>query len=146
MTVAINQSEDFLTVSFDGKELEIDLYAAQDELSAIDRKHKDTPTACLDCGHQWIEEPGEVAKKCPACQSENLLRDQSWLDDVAAYVKSLGVARCSRSAAAQFYNAVVSTVTALKKNTDSTPALPSGSADSTPADGATPENAQPSII
>lgn len=139
MSVEITQDDDFLTFVFDGKQIEVDLYAAQDELSAIDRKHKDAPTECVSCGHQFILLPGSTDLRCPNCQSENVRPDQRFLDDVSTYVRSLGVSRCSRSAAAQFYNSVVAAVTAVKKNAHSTPESPSGT-ELTPPAGGPPES------
>jgi Zn finger protein HypA/HybF involved in hydrogenase expression len=131
----IDQAEDFVEFQIDGHAFEIDLDEAGEKLAEIDRRHKDDLIECVDCGAKFTVEPGSGKVHCPSCKSGQVLIDQSFLDDVAAYVQSKGVKRCGRRASALFYNALCDALVALKKNTVATPESPTGTADSTPPDG-----------
>jgi hypothetical protein len=127
MPTKIDQSDDFATFIIDGKSLEIDIYEANDRLVEIDRKHKDDPTECGDCEAQFPPVmQGNPVKACPHCQKENLRPSQAFLDDVKALVVSYGAPRCGRHGAGQFYEAIISAVGAVKKNTAKTPESPTG--------------------
>jgi hypothetical protein len=134
--ITVDQSDDFLTFVLDGKPIEVDIYEASDRLSAIDLKHRNDLDKCLDCQAEF--KAAEL--KCPKCGSENCQPNQSFLDDVAAMVKSYGALRCGRRAAGQFYQAVTEAIAGLKKNAPSTPISPCGSTDSTLRDGAALES------
>lgn len=132
-TINIDQSEDFVAFTIDGQSVEFDLDEAGLRLAEIDRRHKDDMIECLDCGGKFTATANQTKVTCPGCQSENYLVDQSFLDDVAAYVRSKGVARCGRRAASAVYQAIVETLGRLKKNTTPTPASDSGTESTAPA-------------
>lgn len=132
----IDQAEDFLSFQIDDYAFDLDLTEAGDKLAEIDRRHKDDLFECLDCGAKFAATPGQQNAACPspACGSARILVDQSFLDDVAAYIRSKGAKRCGRKAAYAVYDAVCQSLARLKKNTVVTPASPSGS-ESTQLDG-----------
>ena len=125
----IDQSEDFLAFTLDGQSIEFDLYEVFDSMSAIDRRHMGDLHLCNKCGTEFPTNPegGELQCPGPECHSKDVRVDQSFLDDVAAYLVGRGFARCGRRAAGAFYQRVVDIRSGLKKNTALTPESPIGS-------------------
>lgn len=111
----IDQSEDFVSFKIDGQTYEVDLFAAHDALRKVDIRHKDDAWECYKCLETFTRTSDDLTTVCPHCGDKETRRDNSWLDDVAAYVRTLGPERCGRNAAGQFYNAIVERVQDLKK-------------------------------
>lgn len=132
----IDQSEDFMAFTLDGKTIEFDLYEAFTSLADIDRQHMGDLHTCNKCALQFANDgaSGELRCPMPECGSTEIRVDQSFLDDVAAYLIGRGYPRCGRRAAGAFYQRVVDIRNGLKKNTIATPESPSGTA-STVLDG-----------
>lgn len=146
-TNKIDQSEDFLKFSVDGQEYEADIFEARDRLAKIDLKHRDDQWECYKCGGNFVKAPNDISTKCDLCGADEgeASRDEVWLDDVKAYMESLGLKRVSRNTAGWFYNLVVNRMEEIKKKSSQTPESPSGSTDSTPAAGAAEESTPISI-
>lgn len=133
--VCIDQSDDFVEFEIDGLRVQADLYAAHNAMAKIDVKHRDDLWECFECQSTFVRTPNDLTDKCPGCGKGNTRRDECWLDDVAAYVRSLGSARCGRRAAALFYNSIVERMESLKKKSNPTPGSLFGSEESMPASG-----------
>lgn len=131
----IDQSEDFMAFTLDGKTIEFDLFEAATAMSDIDRKHKGDLNTCNACGLQFADNPDDEQVKCPGpeCGSSDIGFEQSFLDDVAAYLVARGYARCGRRAAGAFYQRIVDIRNGLKKNTVLTPESATGSESIAPA-------------
>lgn len=136
----IDQSEDFVRFTIDGKSIDVDLYAARDALAKIDIKHAGDSWECSDCLAVFTRASDDTSSECPACHQSNTHRDEKWLDSVAQYVRCQGFTRCSRNTAGKFYNAVVERIGEIKKKSNQTPASPSGSEVSIQADGGAAES------
>ena len=111
----IDQGDDFVSFKIDSQLYDVDLFAAHDALRKIDIKHKDDPWECYVCLATFYRASDDLTTACPHCGDSETRRDNSWLDDVAAYVRTLGPERCGRNAAGQFYNEIVERVCGLKK-------------------------------
>lgn len=127
-----DQSDDFLTFDFAGTVVEVDLFKAYDAMSKIDERHVGDPWRCLSCLANPIAV--DVASErivCPACQCadpQKVVRDEAWLDDVAAWAVDAGAPKCGRRAAAKIYDAIVQAMETAKKKLSQTPVLPTISA------------------
>lgn len=146
--IEIDDRDDFIPFRINGYEFEVDLCAAADRMSDIDLKHKNDPDQCLACGQSWVPKAEAMGKDdryfCPHCQARGIDKirpAQSFLDDVAAYLVSLGVPRPGRKSAAEFYNKIVELLNNLKKNTSLTPESDTGS--TLTADGGATEESGP---
>jgi len=133
--IDINQSEDFIGVTIDSVRVEFDLGEAHETLVKIDFKHKDDPWKCLKCFGTFTRALDETSRKCLLCgagpetesdEGITISRDESYLDDVVAYMKGKGYERISRRTADQFYNAINEAISGLKKKESPTPGLPFG--------------------
>lgn len=131
----IDQSEDFMAFTLDGKTIEFDLFEATTAMADIDRKHKGDLHTCNACGLQFALSADDDQVKCPGpeCGSADIRFDQSFLDDVAAYLIARGYPRCGRRAAGLFYQRTVDIRTGLKKNTVLTPESATGLESTAPA-------------
>ena len=113
-------------VSIGGKVIECDLSKVLEELEAIDRQ--------VDAKYGRTE----------ADRSEPL-PDNSWLDLVVEMLKAnYGLERCSRNAAAGFYNLALTQVDSIKKKHEKTPESPSGTGSIQEASDSSPTQADES--
>jgi len=136
--VKIEQGQDFVVFSFDGVDVEVDVLAAYEEMVRIDVRHRDDLWICYKCQREVSIPADLVVPACPLCEStaqEDIRKDERWLDDVAAWVRGMGVARCSRRGAAEVYKTVVDIMDVAKKKPAVTLESPTGSG-STVAAGA----------
>lgn len=135
----ISQNEDFAGFTIDGKRIEIDLYEAHERLVAVDIKHKDDPWKCLACFGTFQRDLKDESLECPLCHAKSetptIMRDESYLDDVAEFIKSKGIERVSRRTAAMFYVCITEVIQGIKKKESQTPESPFGM-------GSTPRNGQ----
>ncbi|MGE3410122.1 MAG: hypothetical protein AB7I37_25285 [Pirellulales bacterium] len=140
MVTEITQNEDFASFKIDGHEFDVDLYAARDALAKIDVKYRDDLWECLDCHVTFTRSIDDLSADCPQCHQPNTRKDERWLDDVAAYVRTFGVARCGRNGAGKFYSAIIDAIDSIKKKSSPTLESHSGSEVSIAADGEAAES------